>query len=49
MGWLVQGFHLGVKLVRGAYMMMERERAERKGAPSPIWDTIEQTHAAYNE
>src|SRR3546814_10549438 len=31
-----QGFCLGVKLVRGAYMEKERDRAEELNKPSPI-------------
>lgn len=38
-----------VKLVRGAYMEKERARAEAMGYPSPIHDSLEETHRAYNE
>ena len=38
-------YHFGAKLVRGAYMVLERRRAAELGLPSPIWDTAEQTHA----
>lgn len=31
-----KGYILGIKLVRGAYMEKERDRAEEKGYPSPI-------------
>lgn len=43
-----QGFVLGVKLVRGAYMEKERERAERLGYPSPIHPSKEATDDAYD-
>lgn len=40
--------HAGAKLVRGAYMYLERDRANKKGYPSPIWPSIEETHANYD-
>lgn len=43
------GYHFGAKLVRGAYMESERELAESNGVPSPIFDTIEDTHANYDK
>jgi proline dehydrogenase len=41
-------FYYGVKLVRGAYMEQERERAEEMGYSSPIHDTKEDTDSCYN-
>jgi proline dehydrogenase len=42
-------YHFGAKLVRGAYMESERLLAEIAQAPSPIHDTINDTHACYND
>lgn len=42
------GYLIGAKLVRGAYMLKERNRAEEKGIPSPIQPNIEATHRDYN-
>lgn len=44
-----QGFILGVKMVRGAYMEKERKRAEEMGYPSPIQPTKEASDIDYNE
>ena len=41
-------FMLGVKLVRGAYMEKERERAASKGYPSPIQPTKQASDNDYN-
>jgi proline dehydrogenase len=43
-----QGYKFGAKLVRGAYMVLEREKAAREGYPSPIHDSIQDTHTNYN-
>jgi len=42
-------YHFGAKLVRGAYMESERLLASVAHLPSPIHETIEETHASYNE
>lgn len=44
-----QGFILGIKLVRGAYMEKERERAFQRGYPSPIQPDKSSTDRDYNE
>ncbi|KAI9488936.1 FAD-linked oxidoreductase-like protein [Zychaea mexicana] len=43
-----ENFAFAAKLVRGAYMVSERKRAIEMGYPSPIHDTLEDTHASYN-
>lgn len=44
-----QGYHLGVKLVRGAYLYGERGRANMLGYNDPVNSTIEDTHASYHK
>lgn len=41
-------YYLGAKLVRGAYMEKERERAEELGYPDPIQPTKKDTDEHYN-
>lgn len=43
-----QGFCLGVKLVRGAYMDKERKLAQREGRTDPIHESWERTNDSYN-
>ncbi|KAF9902415.1 hypothetical protein EC991_004962 [Linnemannia zychae] len=42
------GYVLAAKLVRGAYMVSERKRAQELGLDDPICDGIEATHTSYN-
>jgi proline dehydrogenase len=44
----VEGFFIGMKLVRGAYMEKENLRAEEKGYPTPICATKEATDINYD-
>lgn len=44
-----RGFKIGVKIVRGAYMEKERERAQEKGYKSPICPTKQATDLNFNE
>mmetsp|Transcript_37035 Transcript_37035/g.71429 ORF Transcript_37035/g.71429 Transcript_37035/m.71429 type:complete len:543 (+) Transcript_37035:20-1648(+) len=43
-----EGWVYAAKIVRGAYMYQERERAEKRGEPDPIHDTPQDTHDCYN-
>ncbi len=43
-----EGFHIGMKIVRGAYMEKENKRAEEKGYKSPICESKEATDINYD-
>lgn len=43
------GYHIGAKLVRGAYMEKERKRAQEMNYPSPIQPDKESCDRDYNE
>jgi len=43
-----EGFHIGMKLVRGAYMEKENKRAAEKGYTSPICASKAETDDMYN-
>lgn len=44
-----EGFHIGMKIVRGAYMEKENKRAEEMGYRSPICISKETTDVNYDE
>ena len=43
-----EGFYLGLKLVRGAYMEKERKIAQKQGLPSPICPSKVETDVNFN-
>jgi proline dehydrogenase len=44
----VEGFYIGMKIVRGAYMEKENNRAEEMGYPTPICESKEATDINYD-
>jgi len=43
-----EGWRFGAKVVRGAYMVSEREKAKARGVDAPICDSYEATEANYH-
>lgn len=43
-----EGWTIGLKTVRGAYMVQERHLALLQGQPCPVHDTAQATHDSYN-
>lgn len=43
-----EGWRFGAKVVRGAYMVSEREKAERRGCESPVCDGYEATEQNFH-
>ncbi|KAG6488783.1 proline dehydrogenase 1, mitochondrial-like [Zingiber officinale] len=43
-----EGFSLGVKLVRGAYLTRETKSSSSMGAPSPLHASIQETHECFD-
>eukprot|EP01126_Amoeba_proteus_P040465 TRINITY_DN4318_c0_g1_i12.p1 TRINITY_DN4318_c0_g1~~TRINITY_DN4318_c0_g1_i12.p1 ORF type:complete len:373 (+),score=64.67 TRINITY_DN4318_c0_g1_i12:604-1722(+) len=43
-----EGYWFAAKVVRGAYLVLERARAKEMNYPDPIWSTIEETHSNYH-
>lgn len=43
-----EGWRFGAKVVRGAYMVSEREKAKKRGLESPICETYEDTEANFH-
>jgi len=45
----LKNYYPGIKLVRGAYVEKERESARLEGRPSPVFETKEETDAAFDK
>jgi len=44
-----EGYYFAAKIVRGAYLVLERKRAVDKKYDDPIWPTLEGTHENYHK